>query len=81
MKGATSVLLGFKGLIYFSSSDLATVLTNVTVERKSGGVVKLSSEEKERVLSILNRAIDKERGVLSPLAEDHPDGRELAFLL
>ena len=57
-------------------TDLATVLTNVTVERKTGGVVRLSAEEKERVLSILNRAIDKEKGVLSPLAEDHPDGRE-----
>ena len=64
---------------YYDKTDLATVLTNVTVERKSGGIVYLSSEEKDRVMNILTRAIDKEKGVLSPLAEDHPDGLDLSL--
>ena len=59
---------------YHDKVNMATVLTNVNVERKSCGNVKLCTEEIERVLSILNEAIETEQGVLPPLEGDHSDG-------
>ena len=60
-------------LDFLDQTDFECVLTNLRLNRRSKGVYELPPDEKQRVLNILQRAINVERGVT-----DVPDLKQVA---
>ncbi|RWS26208.1 Poly(ADP-ribose) polymerase pme-5-like protein [Leptotrombidium deliense] len=59
---------------FYDQTDFECVLTNLRMIRCDKGKYKLPGEEKQRVLNILTRALDVERGV-----SEIPDPRQVAM--
>ena len=62
---------------YYDKTDFDCILTSVQLSRVQKGIFSLPKEEKTRIMNILQRAMDLEKGVITGkpnVDEDHPDG-------
>ncbi|XP_068082460.1 neurofilament heavy polypeptide isoform X2 [Anabrus simplex] len=66
---------------FYDVTDFDCILTNLDLKKIDKNKYQLPTEERDRTLSILNRALDVEKGVTEtpPVTEEHPDGLDLSL--
>lgn len=69
---------GLYTLDFYDHTDIECVLTTVSLDKQSKGKFELAKTERERVQSILQKALDVEKGVVPRpnVTEENPDGRK-----
>lgn len=62
------------------TTEIACILTSVSLNKLSKGKFELTKTEQERIESILKKALDVEKGIVErpDVTEENPDGCELA---
>lgn len=70
--------LNVYALDFYDHTDIECVLTTVSLDKADKGKYQLTKVEKDRIESILKKAIDVEKGVLPrpDVTEENPDGRK-----
>ena len=68
---------------FYDYTDIECVLTTVSLERAEKGKYELVKSEKDRIESILKKALDVEKGVLPrpDVTEENPDGCKITYTL
>lgn len=65
-------------LDFYDATDIECVLTTVSLNRMSKNKFELTQVERDRIESILKKALDVEKGVVPKpdVTEENPDGRK-----
>lgn len=70
-------------LDFYDSTDIECVLTSVTLDKMSKGKFQLTADERNRIESILKKALDVEKGIVArpEVTEENPDGCKFIKML
>lgn len=66
-------------LDFYDTTDIECVLTSVVLNKQAKGKFVLTKAERERIESILKKALDVEKGIVArpDVTEENPDGCKL----
>lgn len=63
-------------LDFYDTTDIECVLTSVSLNKQAKGKFELTKAERDRIESILKKALDVEKGIVArpDVTEENPDG-------